>query len=70
MLKWDYKSKVLLDVLGLFKSRVFLRLIRKNEFVICVIDILLMYDKCYIGVIILVNMLLNFYYRYSLLERV
>lgn len=39
MLKWDYMSKVLLDVLGLFKSRVFLRLIRKNEFVICVIDI-------------------------------
>lgn len=39
MLKWDYKSKVLLDVLVLFKSRVFLRLIRKNEFVICVIDI-------------------------------
>lgn len=36
---WYVESKVLLDVLGLFKSRVFLRLIRKNEFVICVIDI-------------------------------
>lgn len=37
--EWDYKSKALLDALALLKSRVSPRLIRKNEFAICVIDI-------------------------------
>lgn len=70
MLKWDYKSKALLDALGLLKSRVAKTDQEKGILHLCHRYFLLTYGKRYTGVTILVNMPLNLYHRYGLLDRV